>query len=74
VFYHRVDHSLVMGQSSTLRLTLHGNHINRRVACYSFSIPVMKVALVCASSMTNFLLLVDPAKFALITERVKVFK
>ena len=43
ILCYRVDHSLVMGQASTLRLTLHGNHTNRRVACYSFSAPVMKV-------------------------------
>ena len=40
----RVDHSVVIGQSSDIRLMLRGDHINRRVACYSFSAPVMKVS------------------------------
>ena len=39
----RVDHSVVIGQSSDIRLMVRGDHINRRVACYSFSAPVMKV-------------------------------
>jgi hypothetical protein len=39
----RVDHSVVIGQSSDVRLMVRGDHINRRVACYSFSAPVMKV-------------------------------
>ena len=39
----RVDHSMVIGQSSDVRLMLRGDHVNRRVACYSFSVPVMKV-------------------------------
>lgn len=40
----RVDHSVVIGQSSDIRLTLRGDHVNRRIACYSFSAPVMKVS------------------------------
>ena len=39
----RVDHSVMMGQSSDIRLMVRGDHINRRVTCYSFSAPVMKV-------------------------------
>ena len=39
----RVDHSVVIGQSSDVRLMIRGDHVNRRVACYSFSAPVMKV-------------------------------
>ena len=41
----RVDHSVVIGQSSDVRLMLRGDHVNRRVVCYSFSAPVMKVNL-----------------------------
>ena len=39
----RIDHSVVKGQSSDIRMMLRGDHVNRRVACYSFSAPVMKV-------------------------------
>ena len=39
----RVDHSVVVGQSSDVRLMVRGDHVNHRVACYSFSTPVMKV-------------------------------
>ena len=39
----RVDHSVVIGQSSDVQLMVRGDHVNRRVACYSFSAPVMKV-------------------------------
>lgn len=41
----RVDHSVVIGQSSDVRLMLRGDNVNRRVACYSFSAPVIKVNL-----------------------------
>lgn len=39
----RCDHSLVVGQSSALKLTLRGSHSNRRVACFSSAGPAMKV-------------------------------
>lgn len=40
---HRMDHTLVLGQSSALRLTVRGNHINRRVVCYSHTTSDIKV-------------------------------
>ena len=39
----RFDQSVVIGQSSEVRMMLRGDPLNRRVACYSFSAPVMKV-------------------------------
>ena len=42
----RFDHSVVLGQSSEVRLMLRGDQANRKVACYSFSVPVMKASCV----------------------------
>lgn len=41
---HRMDHGLILGQSSVVKLTLRGNHINRRVACYSHTASAVKVS------------------------------
>ena len=41
---HRVDHTLTLGQTSTFKLTMRGDSINRRVMCYSYTTTVMKVS------------------------------
>ena len=41
--HFRVDHTLILGQSSAIQFNLLGNSIDRRINCYSLSGPVIKV-------------------------------
>ena len=41
----RITHTLTIGQSSSMKLTVRGDHAHRKVSCFSYSAPVVSVCI-----------------------------